>query len=86
MAKNERVWGSPRAPWMSESQGAGRLPREGSAYQGSYSPSVSMVVKSSMQSLRAMAVFFFFCGCSTLTCFSKACAGHKAECCRGRGR
>lgn len=35
-------------------------PDRGAAYQGSCSPRVSMVVKSSMQSLRATAVFFFF--------------------------
>lgn len=37
-----------------------------------------MVVKSSMQSRRAMAVFFFLWGCSMLTCFSKAC-GNEAS-------
>ena len=44
---------SPRVPGCP-------CPEWGAAYQGSCSPRVSMVVKSSMQSLRATAVFFFF--------------------------
>lgn len=38
-------------------------------YHGSCSPSVSMVVKSSVHSFRATVAFFFW-GCSMLSCFS----------------
>lgn len=55
MAKSKDGAGRPERPGA-----MGALPSVGSSYQGSCSPRVSMVVKSSMQSLRATAAFFFF--------------------------